>query len=62
MVLFVVFRAEIVMTEDEIGDVGNRGVNQKPHCVESRYRLVVYSVGWLSIDITLRFAISGDFP
>lgn len=29
--------------------------------VESRYRLVVYSVGWLSIDITLRFAISGDF-
>ena len=30
--------------------------------VESRYRLVVYSVGWLSIDITLRFAISGDFP
>lgn len=29
MVLFVVFRAEIVMTEDEIGDVGNRGVNQK---------------------------------
>ena len=64
MVLFVVFRAEIVMTEDEIGDVGNRGVNQRNHIfVESRYRLVVfYSVGWLSIDITLRFAISGDFP
>lgn len=41
MVLFVVFRAEIVMTEDEIGDVGNRGVNQKSHCVGSRYRLVV---------------------
>ena len=55
--------AEIVMTEDEIGDVGNRGVNQRNHIfVESRYRLVVYSVGWLSIDITLRFAISGDFP
>ena len=52
------------MTEDEIGDVGNRGVNQRNHIfVESRYRLVVfYSVGWLSIDITLRFAISGDFP
>ena len=29
--LFVVFRAEIVMTEDEIGDVGNRGVNQRNH-------------------------------
>ena len=29
MVLFVVFRAEIVMTEDEIGDVGNRGVNHQ---------------------------------
>lgn len=27
----VVFRAEIVMTEDEIGDVGKRGVNQKSH-------------------------------
>ena len=27
--LFVVFRAEIVMTEDEIGDVGNRGVNHQ---------------------------------
>lgn len=40
MVLFVVFRAEIVMTEDEIGDVGKRGVNQKSHCVESCYRLV----------------------
>ena len=53
--------SEIVMTEDEIGDVGNRGVNQNIF-VESRYRLVVYSVGWLSIDITLRFAISGDFP
>lgn len=51
------------MTEDEIGDVGNRGVNQRNHFfVESRYRLVVYSVGWLSIDITLRFAISGGFP
>ena len=23
--------AEIVMTEDEIGDVGNRGVNQRNH-------------------------------
>ena len=23
--------SEIVMTEDEIGDVGNRGVNQKSH-------------------------------
>ena len=55
--------SEIVMTEDEIGDVGNRGVNQRiTFFVESRYRLVVYSVGWLSIDITLRFAISGDFP
>lgn len=43
--------AEIVMTEDEIGDVGNRGVNQREShsFFESRYRLVVYSVGWLSI-------------
>lgn len=52
------------MTEDEIGDVGNRGVNQRiTFFVESRYRLVVYSVGWLSrFTITLRFTISGDFP
>ena len=39
--------AEIVMTEDEIGDVGNRGVNQREShsFFEDHYRLVVYSVG-----------------
>ena len=35
------------MTEDEIGDVGNRGVNQREShsFFEDHYRLVVYSVG-----------------
>ena len=38
--------AEIVMTEDEIGDVGNRGVNQRiTFFVESRYRLVALLCG-----------------
>lgn len=57
--------AEIVMTEDEIGDVGNRGVNQREShsFFEDHYRLVVYSVGWLTrFTITLRFAISGRSP
>ena len=47
MVLFVVFRAEIVMTEDEIGDVGNRGVNQREShsFFEDHYRLVALLCG-----------------
>lgn len=52
------------MTEDEIGDVGNRGVNQREShsFFESRYRLVVYSVGWLSIHHHIEIRNLRRFP
>ena len=52
------------MTEDEIGDVGNRGVNQREShsFFEDHYRLVVYSVGWLSIHHHIEIRNLRRFP